>query len=425
MESQLNSNSEAFMITPSKASLIRTVIILLVLINPRFFLQAATPEISLQIERLENTWLQEVAEGDYRILVEGEPLKRISGAELPALRDLEIKLQNQKNQDPQAARKLNALLIAMGRIADEPTLIYLHELFESYPERRNDIAEAISWYSQENQRRDADWRILVRSLNIVEGKQAQAVMQALTRFHRRSNKAQWIRQVILVGLQQDAQGQEIAVKLLEHWTGQKQVQPQAEDSSPLVAWQKWFAEKYPDELPAVLPVEPADTRWKYRDLLAELQKRSAEPVNLKLGAQAFVKATCVKCHLFGKTGEKIGPDLTHVSRRFQQKEILQATVFPSHFVSEEYPTFTIVTSAGKTFTGMMGAAGPDEIMLLTSEGKRQLLKKKDVEEIIPVKKSSMPEGLLNLLTKEEAIQLIRYLSKLPEGASERYRHTSR
>lgn len=425
MESQFISNSEAFMITPGKASLIRTVIILLVLINPRFFLQAATPEISLQIERLENTWLQEVAEGDYRILIEGEPLKRISGAELPALRDLEIKLQKQKHQDPQAAWKLNALLIAMGRIADEPTLIYLHELFESYPERRNDIAEAISWYSQENQRRDADWRILVRSLNIVEGKQAQAVMQALIRFHRRSNKAQWIRQVILVGLQQDAQGQETAVQLLEHWTGQKQVQPQAEDSSPLVAWQKWFAEKYPDELPAVLPVEPADTRWKYRDLLTELQKRSAEPVNQKLGAQAFVKATCVKCHLFGKTGEKIGPDLTHVSRRFQQKEILQATVFPSHFVSEEYPTFTIVTSAGKAFTGMMGAAGPDEIMLLTSEGKRQLLKKKDVEEIIPVKKSSMPEGLLNLLAKEEAIQLIRYLSRLPEGASERYRHTTR
>ncbi|MCR9230177.1 MAG: c-type cytochrome [bacterium] len=410
---------------PGKTFLICTVLSLSLLADLRSPLRAGSPEISVQIERLENTWLYEVADGDYQILVEGEPLKRITGAELPALRDLEIKLQKQKQKDPRAAQQLNALLIAMGRIADEPTLIYLHELFESYPERRNDVAEAISWYSQENQRRDADWRILVRSLNIVEGKQARAVMQALTRFHRRSNKAQWIRQVILVGLQQNPEGQAIAVKLLEHWTGQHPAQSGDAASSPLVAWQKWFAQKYPDELPAELPVESEDSRWKYAGLLKELKNESTKPANLKLGAEAFVKATCVKCHLFGKTGEKIGPDLTHVSRRFQQKEILQATIFPSHFVSEEYPTFTIITSAGKSHTGMMGAAGPDEIMLLTSEGKRQLIKKKDVDEIIPVKKSSMPDGLLNLLTKAEAVQLIRYLSRLPEGASEAYRHTTR
>ena len=410
---------------PGKTFLICTALSLSLLADLHTPLQAGSPEISVQIGRLENTWLYEVADGDYQILMEGEPLKRITGAELPALRDLEIKLQKQKQNDPRAAQQLNALLIAMGRIADEPTLIYLHELFESYPERRNDVAEAISWYSQENQRRDADWRILVRSLNIVEGKQARAVMQALTRFHRRSNKAQWIRQVILVGLQQNPEGQAIAVKLLEHWTGQHPEQSGEAASSPLVAWQKWFAQKYPDELPAELPVEPEDSRWKYAGLIKELKNESTKPANLKLGAEAFVKATCVKCHLFGKTGEKIGPDLTHVSRRFQQKEILQATIFPSHFVSEEYPTFTIITSAGKSHTGMMGAAGPDEIMLLTSEGKRELIKKKDVDEIIPVKKSSMPDGLLNLLTKAEAVQLIRYLSRLPEGASEAYRHTTR
>lgn len=416
---------EPFMITPGKLLLIRVVIILLLFTEARFAFAVGAQEISLQIDRLENAWLQEVADGDYRILVAGEPLERITGAELPALRDLEIKLQKQKKTDPNAGRQLNALLIAMGRIADEPTLIYLHELFESYPERRNDVAEAISWYSQENQRRDADWRILVRSLNVVEGKQAQAVMRALTRFHRRSNKSQWIRQVILVGLKLDPQGQEIAVKLLEHWTGQQLEVPESEKSSPLTVWQKWFAKKYPDEPAAALPVEPADSRWKYQDLLTEIKKQSEKPVDLKLGAQAFVKANCVKCHLFGKVGEKVGPDLTHVGRRFQQKEILQATIFPSHFVSEEYPTFTIVTSAGKTLTGMMGAAGPDEIMLLTSEGNRQLIQKKDVEEIIPVKKSSMPDGLLNLLTRQEAVQLIRYLSRLPAGASERYRHTTR
>ncbi|WP_417383038.1 c-type cytochrome [Gimesia sp.] len=410
------------MVSLNKIILFRTLILGLVCSGIGDFCQAKSPAINFKIDRLEDTVLKEVAEGDYRIMVAGEPLDRLTGAEFTALREQELKLQNQKPADAESKRKLNALLIAMARIADEPTLIYLHELFESYPERRNDIAEAISWYAEENQRRDADWRVLVRSLNVIEGDQAKAVMRALTRFRRRSNKAQWIRQAILVGLEQDAEGQQIADRLLTHWTGQ-QFQSESNSTHPLMQqWQDWFASNYPDELPAVLPVEPADSRWKYKDLLAELQQQTKATLDLKLGAQAYVKANCVKCHRFGEQGEKIGPDLTYVSRRFQQKEVLQATLFPSHFVSEEYPTFTIVTQGGKTFTGMMGAAGQDEILLLTEDGKRQVIKKQDVDEIIPVKKSAMPDGLLNLLTKAEAVQLIRYLGTLPEGASDKYRH---
>lgn len=413
------------MITRRRFYIVRVVVLLLFIMGAIDFVPAKEPGISLEIEGLDAAFLEEIAPGDYQIIIAGEALERVTGAEFPALRDLEIKLQGKKNREAHAERKLNALLIAMARIADEPTLIYLHELFESYPERRNDVAEAISWYAKENQRRDADWRILVRSLNVVQGDQAKVVMKALTKFHRRSNKAQWLRQVILVGLEQDAEGQQIAAQLLEHWTGLNPNQTAKEQQSPMRTWQTWFSEKYPDEIAAVWPVEAADSRWKYRDLQAALQKRSKEKPDLKLGEQSFVKATCIKCHRFGKLGEKVGPDLTHVSRRFQQKEIVLATIFPSHFVAEEYPTFTIVTDAGKTLTGMMGAAGQDQILLLTGEGKKQLINKNEVETIIPVKKSSMPDGLLNLLSKEETIQLFRYLGTLPEGASQKFRHTLR
>tara|TARA_R110002111_G_scaffold209173_1_gene273119 strand:- start:16525 stop:17766 length:1242 start_codon:yes stop_codon:yes gene_type:complete len=413
------------MITPSRFDIVRVVVLVLFLMGAFKGVLAKEAGLSLKIEGLEEAFVQEVTPGDYRIFVAGEPVERMTGAEFPALRGLEIKLQNQKEQAGSSDRKINALLIAMARIADEPTLIYLHELFESYPERRNDIAEAISWYANENQRRDADWRILVRALNVVQGAQAKAVMKTLTKFHRRSNKAQWIRQVILIGLEQDAAGQQIAARLLAHWTGLEFNSTTDTEQSPLSGWQKWFSEKYPDELAAILPVEAAESRWKFQELKDEVQKRSKETPNLKMGEQSFVKATCIKCHRYGKLGEKVGPDLTHISRRLQQKEILLATVFPSHFVAEEYPTFTIVTEAGKTLTGMMGAAGPDQILLLTAEGTKQLINKNEVEAIIPVKKSSMPDGLLNLLSREEAVQLIRYLGTLPEGASDKYRHTSR
>ncbi|QDT97042.1 c-type cytochrome [Gimesia aquarii] len=386
---------------------------------------ASEPVHSLKIDGLDEAFLEENSQGEYQIVIAGEPLSRMTGAEFSALRDLEIDLRNQKHSDTQSKLHLNALLIAMARIADKPTLMYLHELFESYPERRNDVAEAISWYAKENQRRDADWRILVRSLNVVEGEQAKTVMNVLTKFRRRSNKAQWIRQVILVGLAQDALGQKIASQLLTHWTGVKIDQSTVDKHSPLLIWQKWFSEKYPDEIKPVLPIEDADSRWKFTNLMSELRKRSKDEINLKLGEQSFVKATCVKCHRFGGLGEKVGPDLTSVSRRLQQKEILLATMFPSHFIPEEYPTFTIVTVQGKVLTGMMGAAANrDQLLILTGKGEKHLIDKKDIDEIIPVKKSSMPEGLLNLLSKEEVLQLISFLATLPDGAPQTYRHKS-
>lgn len=406
-----------------KFNLIRALVLLLLIQGAATVVQATSPGFSLRIDGLDEGFVEEVAKGEFRIVIQGEPLERVTGAEFPALRDFEIQLQEKKSQVAQSDKKLNALLIAMARIADKPTLMFLHELFESYPERRNDVAEAISWYSKENQRRDPDWRVLVRSLNVVQGEQAKKVMQALVKFHRRSNKAQWVRQLILVGLEQDAEGKQIAVELLEHWTGVKLNQSAGSGQDSLLVWQKWFAEKYPDEIAAKLPVEAPGSRWKFDDLKKELQKQPKGKRDLKLGEQSFVKATCVKCHRFGKIGEKVGPDLTHVSRRMQQKEILLATVFPSHFVAEEYPTFTIVTDAGKAVTGMMGAAGADQILLLTGEGKKQLIKKSEVDEIIPVKKSSMPDGLLNLLSKKEVVELFRYLGKVPEGAEERYRHS--
>jgi len=72
-------------------------------------------------------------------------------------------------------------------------------------------------------------------------------------------------------LEQDVVGQQIAAQLLAHWTGLHPNQTSEEQQSPMRTWQKWFAEKYPDEIAAVWPVEAADSRWKYQELIDELK----------------------------------------------------------------------------------------------------------------------------------------------------------
>ncbi|MFK7776598.1 MAG: hypothetical protein QM501_00575, partial [Gimesia sp.] len=101
-------------IAGDKYDCIRVVILLLMFSGVLNIVQAKSPELMLKIEGLDNAYLEEVASGDYQIIIDGNPLERISRAEFPALRELEINLQDKKQTKAQSERKLNALLIAMA-----------------------------------------------------------------------------------------------------------------------------------------------------------------------------------------------------------------------------------------------------------------------------------------------------------------------
>ena len=70
---------------------------------------------------------------------------------------------------------------------------------------------------------------------------------------RRPEAAEPYRNVILLGLRQTPSGGDLAVKLLEHWTGQPTAGAARRLAEQLAAWQAWYAEQFPDALPAELP----------------------------------------------------------------------------------------------------------------------------------------------------------------------------
>jgi putative heme-binding domain-containing protein len=322
-------------------------------------------------------------------------------------------LDGQLAGDPSpAARELaKATIVALGR-GDPSTLAYLHEVFERAPDRRQDVAQALSNFATTKEQREADWPILIRSLSVAEGSTARDVLRALAKFPQKDDKAQDQRQVIMLGLKlKDAGGREAAA-LLQHWTGQKPADSGSPGPTVLAAWQKWFVEKYPDQPEPVLAVEPTGDKWTFSQLADFLANGGGSQGNIERGAAVFDKAQCIKCHRYGTRGEGIGPDLSNVSSRFQRKEILESVIFPSQVISDQFAAKTVVTTDGRTFTGLVGPTG-DGVVVLQPNAEKVNVAKSDIDTIVPSKKSAMPEGLFNTLTLAEIADLFAYMGKSP------------
>src|SRR5262249_5997194 len=151
----------------------------------------------------------------------------------------------------------------LGRSHDPQASEYLREIFDKYPERRGHIAMSVTQNVS-----DENWALLIQSLPIVEGGFAQQVLLTLAKIDRAPDKPEAYRQVILRGLKLGDSGGIRAVRLLEKWTGKQLGQPDDKWDAALAQWQKWFAETYPNEPEAKLPIESTENRWTYEELYA-------------------------------------------------------------------------------------------------------------------------------------------------------------
>jgi len=309
----------------------------------------------------------------------------------------------------EAFTEASKVIEAMAISGDARSLDRLHLIFETYPEWRHIVAVVIANYSQTERRRSQDWRLLVRSLAVVEGKDARIVMRALLRFHQRSTKPRWQRQVIVLGLQLGDEGSQDAISLLEHWTTHNLRKPNDPWKTAIEKWQAWFAKTYPDQPAAKLPQLSPETKWQYDPLCKFLSSREGWQGDVERGKLVFEKADCHKCHRFGDRGEPLGPDLTQISGRMQRKEILHAILFPSELVPDQYLTYSVITTDGRTFTGIVGRSGSNNVVILQANGLKVTIKTDEIDELVLSKQSAMPAGTLERLTKMEIADLFAYL----------------
>jgi putative heme-binding domain-containing protein len=149
------------------------------------------------------------------------------------------------------------------------------------------------------------------------------------------------------------------------------------------------------------------------DLTPKLEKGiAAGGRDFDKGRKLFAEAKCFACHRYDQEGGATGPDLTGVSGRFSQKDLLESVLDPSKEVSDQYQAVDIDTLDGKKVSGRIVNLNGNDIKVMVNmldPNGMVNVKHTDVDRITPSKVSMMPTGLLDTLTDDEAIDLMAYL----------------
>jgi hypothetical protein len=159
-------------------------------------------------------------------------------------------------------------------------------------------------------------------------------------------------------------------------------------------------------------------RPEARDTAAWLERLDAldGSPNPKAGERIFHHAKvglCANCHRHNGRGNVVGPDLSAVAGRGDRASILQAILEPNRDVAPQFYPWSLVTTDGKTFTGILlrkgGSSGKE--FYRDINGQERGFVKSDIEMRRETKTSLMPKDLTDLLTEYEIRDLLAFLMK--------------
>ncbi len=133
--------------------------------------------------------------------------------------------------------------------------------------------------------------------------------------------------------------------------------------------------------------------------------------NYANGREAYLAAQCAQCHRLNNEGGAIGPDLSGAGAKYTRRDLLESLIEPSKIVSDQYQNMTVTKNDGEDVTGRILEDTDTKLVLTINPltGDKVELKKSDVKSRAPAKLSPMPEGLVNILTREEILDLLAYM----------------
>jgi putative heme-binding domain-containing protein len=152
--------------------------------------------------------------------------------------------------------------------------------------------------------------------------------------------------------------------------------------------------------------------WTLDELSAVLDKEGLKHRSFENGRKVFGAAGCFTCHRFNNEGGMTGPDLTAAAGRYSPHDFLDQVLNPSKEINEQFVPMVIQTNDDEVITGVIVNLSGDGVSVNTdpTDPNQQVnVDRKRVLSIEPSKTSPMPTGLLNLLTRDEILDLVAYV----------------
>lgn len=138
----------------------------------------------------------------------------------------------------------------------------------------------------------------------------------------------------------------------------------------------------------------------------------AGPPDIEAGRLVFFNTTvagCARCHTVAGRGARVGPDLSLVGRRNDQRWLLESILQPSKELAPHFRAWHITMADGAEHTGIALRRGGNSEVYLGSDGREIPLDKTKIATKRESPLSLMPEGLAQLLTLAELRDLLAFL----------------
>ena len=135
----------------------------------------------------------------------------------------------------------------------------------------------------------------------------------------------------------------------------------------------------------------------------------AELGNIENGRKLyFGKGICSTCHTIGNSGFDFGPDLTAIQHDRTKHDIVESILYPSASLIRDYETYRVELE-NEELSGILLDRTTQYTSIKTNANTIYKFANDDIKSIEVTDRSLMPQGISELLTQEELVDLISFL----------------
>jgi putative heme-binding domain-containing protein len=142
--------------------------------------------------------------------------------------------------------------------------------------------------------------------------------------------------------------------------------------------------------------------------MSELIAMTGDP---KKGVEVFA-ANCSVCHQVNGEGIDFGPKLSEIGSKLPKEGQYLAILYPDAGIGFGYEGWELKMKDGSVLNGILASKTETDLVLKMPGGIVQNLKTSAVKSMKQLPNSMMPTGLMDGMTKDEAVNLVEYLAGL-------------
>ena len=154
--------------------------------------------------------------------------------------------------------------------------------------------------------------------------------------------------------------------------------------------------------------EASDAKKRKLEILAAAMPRG----RAEQGRKVFETSACMACHKVGNLGRAMGPDLSHIGKIRQPRDIIESILFPSATIARDYEGHIVETADGQSYLGTIKNDGPDGLTLLDVAGQEKNIPRTQIVGSSVMAASLMPMGLEQTLSEQQLLDLVAWLVSL-------------